>query len=154
MLLNSLIVFVLAAMPIIELRGALPIAIFSYGMSPWYAYILCVIGSFAPTIVIVYLLGPVSDFLRKHIRFFEWFFAKLFHYARDKHSKKIETLKDATVFIIAALPIPLAGAWSAALAAFVFNVPPKKSLPLMFAGTAVAGAAVLIITLGFKAVVK
>lgn len=151
MLLNSLIVFILAAAPIIELRGALPVAIFSYGMNPWYAYVLCVIGSFAPTIVIVYLLGPVSDFLRKHVRFFEWFFAKLFHYARDKHGKKIETLKDASVFVIAALPIPLAGAWSAALAAFVFDVPPKKSLPLIFAGTAVAGAAVLIISLGAKA---
>jgi len=152
MLLDSLIVFMLAAMPIIELRGALPVAIFNYGMNPWFAYVLCVIGSFAPTIVIVYLLGPVSDFLRKHSRFFEWFFAKLFHYARNKHGKKAETLKDASVFIIAALPIPLAGAWSAALAAFVFDVPPKKSLPLLFAGTAVAGFAVLLLSLGAKAV--
>lgn len=146
--------FILAALPIIELRGALPIAIFSFGISPAVAYVVCVLGSFAPTIAIVYLLGPVSDFLRKHIKFFDWFFNKLFHYARDKHSKKIEQLKEWTIFIIAALPIPLAGAWSAALAAFVFDVPPKKSLPLMFAGTAVAGMIVLIVTLGFKMVIK
>jgi uncharacterized membrane protein len=143
----------LAATPIIELRGALPVAIFSFKFNPWLAYLLCVVGSFAPTIVIVYLLGPVSDWLRKHFKFFEWFFSWLFHYARDKHSKKIETLKDSAVFIIAALPIPLAGAWSAALAAFVFDVPPKKSLPLILAGTAVAGAIVLFLSLGFKMVV-
>jgi len=152
MLLKYIEVFILAAMPIIELRGALPVAILSFHLPIWQAYVLCVVGSFAPTIVIVYLLGPVSDFLRKHSRFFEWFFSKLFHYARDKHSKKIETLKDATVFVIAALPIPLAGAWSAALAAFLFDVPPKKSLPLMFLGTVIAGAAVLVLTLGAKAI--
>lgn len=147
---NILYAFVIAAMPIIELRGALPIAIFSFGITPWLAYLVCVIGSFAPTIVIVYMLGPVSDLLRKYIKFFDWFFEKLFHYARDKHGKKVAKLKDATVFIIAALPIPLAGAWSAALAAFVFDIPPKKSLPLMLAGTAVAGALVLVLTLGIK----
>lgn len=152
MLLKYLEVFVLAAAPIIELRGALPVAILGFHLPIWQAYLLCVVGSFAPTIVIVYLLGPVSDFLCKHIRFFEWFFAKLFMYARDKHSKKIEVLKEGTIFVIAALPIPLAGAWSAALAAFIFDVPPKKSLPLMLLGTFVAGAAVLLLTLGAKAV--
>jgi len=152
MFLKYIEVFVLAALPIIELRGALPVAILGFHLPVWQAYVLCVVGSFAPTVVIVYLLGPVSDFLRKHFRFFEWFFAKLFQYARDKHSKKIEKLKDASVFIIAALPIPLAGAWSAALAAFIFDVPPKKSLPLIFLGTMVAGAAVLILTLGAKAI--
>jgi len=152
MILKYLEVFVLAALPIIELRGALPVAILGFHLPIWQAYILCVVGSFAPTIVIVYLLGPVSDFLRKHIRFFEWFFTKLFQYARDKHSKKVEKLKDATVFIIAALPVPLAGAWSAALAAFIFDIPPKKSLPLIFLGTMVAGAAVLVLTLGAKAI--
>lgn len=152
MLLKYIEIFVLAAAPIIELRGALPVAILGFHLPIWQAYLLCVVGSFAPTIVIVYLLGPVSDFLRKHIRFFEWFFAKLFHYARDKHSKKIEVLKEGTIFVIAALPIPLAGAWSAALAAFIFDVPPKKSLPLMLLGTFVAGAAVLLLTLGAKAI--
>lgn len=152
MLLKYIEIFVLAAAPIIELRGALPVAILGFHLPIWQAYLLCVVGSFAPTIVIVYLLGPVSDFLRKHIRFFEWFFAKLFHYARDRHSKKIEVLKEGTIFVIAALPIPLAGAWSAALAAFIFDVPPKKSLPLMLLGTFVAGAAVLLLTLGAKAI--
>lgn len=152
MLLKYIEVFILAAAPIIELRGALPVAILGFHLPVWQAYILCVVGSFAPTIAIVYLLGPVSDFLRKHIKFFEWFFAKLFHYARGKHTKKIETLKEGSVFVISALPIPLAGAWSAALAAFLFDIPPRKSLPLMFLGTMVAGAAVLLLTLGAKAI--
>ncbi len=152
MLLKYIEVFLLAATPIIELRGALPVAILGFHLQIWQAYLLCVIGSFAPTIVIVYLLGPVSDFLRKYIKFFEWFFSKLFQYARDKNSKKIEALKESSVFIIAALPIPLAGAWSAALAAFVFDIPPRKSLPLMFLGTAVAGGIVLLLTLSAKAI--
>ena len=152
MLAKYLETLVLAATPVIELRGALPVAILTFNLAPWLAYALSVIGSFAPTIIIVYFLGPVSDWLRKHFVIFEKFFAWLFRYAREKNSQKIEKLKESAIFLIAALPIPLAGAWSSALAAFVFGIPPRKSLPLIFAGTVVAGIAVLMLTLGFRMV--
>jgi uncharacterized membrane protein len=53
------------------------------------------------------------------------------------------------IFILAATPIPLLGGLTGALAAFVFGVPYKKSLPLLLTGTMVSGAIILAITLYF-----
>ena len=53
------------------------------------------------------------------------------------------------IFILAATPIPLLGGMTGALAAFVFGVQYRKSLPLMLTGTMVSGAIVTFITVYF-----
>jgi uncharacterized membrane protein len=53
------------------------------------------------------------------------------------------------IFILAATPIPLVGGMTGALAAFVFGIPLKKSLPLLLFGTMVSGGIVLLLTLYF-----
>ncbi len=60
-----LITIVLAMMPVSELRGAIPYAIGVAGM-PWQeAYVISVIANFLPVIPILYLIGPVSEYLRR-----------------------------------------------------------------------------------------
>ena len=67
-----------------------------------------------------------------------------------KHSKKFETFEEIALVTFVAIPLPGTGAWSGALVAFVFGIPPKKSIPLIFLGVAIAGIAVSLITLGIK----
>ena len=61
----------------------------------------------------------------------------------------MEKYGEWAIFILAATPIPLLGGMTGALAAFIFNVPLKKSLPLLLIGTIVSGLIVTGVTLYF-----
>jgi uncharacterized membrane protein len=142
--------FVLAMMPIGELRVALPVALEVYKM-PWLtAFALSVVGNMIPVIFFAFLLDPISKFLMEHSKFFKWFFNFLFERTRKKHSKKFETLEEVALVTFVAIPLPVTGAWSGILAAFVFGIPPKKSIPLIFVGVLIAGIIVSALTLGVR----
>lgn len=149
---NDIIKTLLIAMvPIGELRVALPLALTTFKINFFLAFFISVIGNMLPVVAIVFLLEPVSIFLTKHSKFFKWFFEWLFEHTRKKHSKKFETLEEIALVTFVAIPLPMTGAWTGALAAFVFGIPPKKSLPLIFVGVLIAGIIVSILTLGIKA---
>ena len=78
---------------------------------------------------------------------FEKFFNWLFEHTRKRANGKMEKYGSWAIFILAATPIPLIGGLTGALAAFVFNVQRKKSLPLLLIGTMVSGAIVVFLTL-------
>lgn len=139
---------ILAMTPIGELRVALPIALTQFELSLPVAYIVSVFGNIIPVISIIYLLEPVSKFLSKRSKFFKNFFDKLFIKTREKHSKKFEALEEIALITFVAIPLPVTGGWSGALAAFVFGIPPKKSIPLIFIGILIAGVIVALITEG------
>ncbi len=140
--------FITAMTPIGELRVAIPVALTRYSLSFWETYIIAVVGNMFPIVFIVFLLDPVSRFLSKHFRFFRWFFNWLFERTRRKHSHKFEVLEELALITFVAIPLPVTGAWSGAAAAFVFGIPPKKSLPLILVGVLIAGLIVSGITLG------
>jgi uncharacterized membrane protein len=138
--------------PIGELRVALPLALTTFQIPLGWAFLIAVLGNTIPVVIIAFLLEPVSKFLSKHSKFFKWFFEWLFEHTRKKHSKKFETLEEIALVTFVASPLPMTGGWSGALAAFVFGIPPKKSIPLIFLGILIAGVIVSIITLGAKAI--
>lgn len=140
--------FISAMLPITELRGALPLALLHYKLPILTAYFAAVIGNIIPVFFIVYLLGPVQQFLSKHSRLFNWFFQKLFTRTRSKHTKRFETMEEIALVTFVAIPLPMTGAWSGALASFVFGIPPKKAIPLIFLGVLIAGVIVSILSLG------
>jgi uncharacterized membrane protein len=144
-------IFFLAMAPIGELRVALPVALTHYELPLLTAYVVSVLGNFIPVVFIVYLLDPVQKFLSKHSRFFKWFFKKLFERTRRKHTKKFETFEEVALITFVAIPLPVTGAWSGALAAFVFGISPKKSIPLIFIGILISGVIVTALTYGVTA---
>jgi uncharacterized membrane protein len=135
----ELTVFLVAMSPIIELRGAIPLALNVYGLPLWSAYLLSVSGNFIPLAGIVVLSRPISQFLSSRSSFFKEFFSWLFSQARKKTEKLSRLGKSLTVVILTALPIPFVGGWTGALAAFVLEIPPKRSLVLLLAGVSLAG---------------
>lgn len=143
-------VFISAMVPITELRGALPLAILHYKIDFFTAYAVTVFGNLVPVILIAYLLNPVQKFLSSHSRLFRWFFNKLFEKTRSRHSKRFETMENIGLVTFVAIPLPMTGGWTGALAAFVFGIPPKKSIPLIFLGLLIAGLIVGAITQGFN----
>ncbi|MFA5926011.1 MAG: small multi-drug export protein [Parcubacteria group bacterium] len=135
--------------PISELRASIPIAMKVYELPIWSAYLWSVLGNLLPMILIVLILRPIAEFLSRHFVFFRKFFSWLFEHTRHRGQKKFEKWGEFAVFILTATPIPLLGGWTGPLAAFVFDVKIKKSIPLIVLGCMTAGAIVTLITLYF-----
>lgn len=146
---KELATFLIAIIPVTELRAALPLAYKVYGLSAFSAWFYSVLGTFFAMVLIVLLLDPLAAFLSKHIGFLKRFFDWLFEHTRKRANGKMEKYGSWAIFILAATPIPLLGGMTGALAAFVFGVPRKKSLPLLLFGTMVSGGIVLGITMYF-----
>ena len=146
---KELATFLIAAIPVTELRVALPLAYKVYGLSAFWAWFWSVAGTFFAMVLIVLLLDPVAKILSRYIDFFKKFFDWLFEHTRKRAGSKIEKCGEWAIFILAAIPIPFLGGMTGALAAFVFDVPLKKSLPLLLFGTMVSVFIVLEITMYF-----
>jgi uncharacterized membrane protein len=143
----QLATFLIAIIPISELRASIPIGIKAFHLSWQSAYFWSVLGNLVPMILIVLILQPIADFLSKHIEIFRKFFTWLFEHTRRRGQKKFERWGELAVFILTAIPIPLLGGWSGPLAAFVFNIKLKKSIPLIILGCMAAGAIVTVLTI-------
>lgn len=145
----ELITLIIGALPISELRGAIPVAIGVYNMSALSAFFWAVLGNIIPVIFI--LLGLdllINKFLVHRVYIINRFFTWLFERTRQKHSNKFERWRDLALIILVAIPLPFTGAWTGALAAFVFGVPIKKAFPLIVIGVLIAGLIVTCVTVG------
>lgn len=141
-----LITFIVSMTPIIELRGAIPIAV---GMHLSYieAFLISFIGNIIPIYFIVKYIGPIFDFLGRFK-----IFKKIIDWASNKAIKKIEEsdkLQNYTalgLFLFVAIPLPGTGAWVGSLIANFLHVPLKKAFWPIAAGVFTAGVIILIAT--------
>jgi uncharacterized membrane protein len=144
---KELATFLIAAIPVTELRAALPLAYKVYGLSAFWSWFYSVAGTFFAMVLIVLLLDPIATLLSKYIGFFKKFFDWLFEHTRKRAGAKMEKYGEWAIFILAAIPIPFLGGMTGALAAFVFGVKLRKSLPLLLFGTMLSGLIVLGLTI-------
>ncbi|MCP4571262.1 MAG: small multi-drug export protein [bacterium] len=133
-------------LPIFELRGAIP-AGYAMGMTNTYLiYALAVAGNFVPVIPIITLLGPAERFLRRwkfFDRFFDWLFKRTV--SRSNLIKKYESLG---LILFVAIPAPVTGAWTGAVAAYLFKLPLRMAVPCIILGILIAGVVVTLVSLG------
>jgi uncharacterized membrane protein len=140
-------VLVMAALPVSELRGAIPLAIGLYHFDPVTAYLLGVLGNMLPVPFLLRLLEPVTDLLRRVStleRFITWLFAR----TRRKHSALVKQWGAFALVLFVAIPLPATGAWTGALVAHVFGIPFRYAFPLIAVGVSIAGVIVTLATLG------
>ena len=129
-------VIVLAAMPVAELRGAIPLAL-SFGFSPFKAYVLSFVGNLLPVIPLLFFLKPVSEKLR-HIPVFEKFFTWLFERTKKK-ATLVERFEAIGLILFVAVPLPITGAWTGCIAATLFKIRFRYAFPAICIGVAIAG---------------
>ncbi|TKJ41849.1 ligand-binding protein SH3 [candidate division LCP-89 bacterium B3_LCP] len=142
----------LASLPILELRGSIPWAILAGGMSWQGAFVWSVIGNFIPVIPILLLLEPSANYLRRWVifdKFFNWLFART-----RRKGKLIERYEALGLLLFVATPLPGTGAWTGALAAFVFGVRFRLSLPIITLGILLAGIIVTSVVVGGSTATK
>ena len=137
-LMQWLWVFLLAMMPIAELRGAIPLALGAYKLEPMLAIPLIIAANFLPVPFILLFLRPVEDFLRRW-PFWDKLMTRVFEHTRNKTQKRIERWESLALILFVAIPLPVTGAWTGSLAAYLFGLDFKKSLFFIFLGICIAG---------------
>ena len=139
-----LLVFFVSMIPLIELRGAVPI-----GLSPLLGealpllplYIVCILGNMLPVPFIFFFARKVlvwgSD--KKII-------GKFFRFCLEKGENGGQKLQEKAgrglyfaLFIFVGIPLPGTGAWTGTLAASLLNMDFKKSIIAIIAGVILAG---------------
>lgn len=146
-IIKYIITIIISMIPIIELRGAIPIAVFTFHLTYVEAFILSIIGNCIPIFFIVKYAKPIFNLLSKFKPF-----KIIIDFATEKANKKIAEnpkLQTATFFalyIFVAIPLPVTGAWTGSLIANFLDLPPKKSFPPLALGVLTAGIIILSLT--------
>jgi len=132
-------VMIVGALPISELRGAIPLGLY-LGLPLPKAFWLAVIGNLLPIIPALFLLEPVSNRLRKFrlwARFFDWLFERT-----RKKADTIQKYEALGLAIFVTIPLPMTGAWSGVIAASLFKIRFRYALIAITAGVICAGLTV------------
>lgn len=132
---RELLVIFVAALPILELRGAIPLGL-GMGMGPWHVFLLSVFGNLLPIFPLVWLIRPTYNWL--HRRGWTRLADRLLARTRVK-SASVAKYGAIGLMLYVAIPLPGTGAWTGALAAFIFGIPKRWALPAISVGTAMAG---------------
>ena len=140
MLKKYLIIFLVSMVPLIELRGAVPIAV-GMNLPLLPSYIVCILGNMLPVPIIFF-------FARKVL---EWgadkpVIGKFFTFCLEKGHKGGEKLKAKAgrglpwaLLLFVGIPLPGTGAWTGTLAASLLDMDFKSSVRACMGGVLLAG---------------
>ncbi|MDD4994963.1 MAG: small multi-drug export protein [Patescibacteria group bacterium] len=144
----ELITFFIAMTPIAELRGAIPIALGVFNLSVPSAFFWAWLGNIIPGIFWVFALNFVSRTLSAHSKAFKKFFEWLFRRTHEKFWGQHEKLGSLALVVFVAIPLPVTGVWTGAVAAFIFGIPKTRAILLLSLGALGAAIIVTLIYLG------
>ena len=153
MIWKILLVLLISMVPLIELRGAIPIAIgMELGLPEWAVLIVAIIGNIIPVPVIYFFARKVLEWGQKckwkPFKNFCDFCLKKGKKAGDKLLKKAKSGVYFALFLFVAIPIPGTGAWTGTLAASILDLDFKKSMFAVISGVLTAGLIMLLVSLG------
>jgi uncharacterized membrane protein len=136
--------------PISELRGAIPFAIAN--KVPWYtAYATAVFCNAMVAPACWVFLSTLNKLLLK-INRYRLFFERFIERARIKLHDKVERWGWLGVALFVAIPLPLTGAWTGTLGAWVLGLSRRKTMLAVVLGVVTAGVIVtIVVLLGIKA---
>ncbi len=138
--------FFISMIPITELRASIPIGIEVYHLPIIKVWLIAVAGDFIPAIFILFLLPHVHDWMVK-TKFLGHHLTRELKKAEKKFSGKYAKYGAIALIVFVGIPLPFTGSWTGSFASFVFNIPFKKSAPLIFAGVCMAATLVTLITI-------
>lgn len=140
-----LVTFGVAMVPILELRGAIPVGV-AAGLPPWLACTVAILGNLLPVPFIMLLTRRVFDWLRD-TRFFGPKIAWLERHAHLK-GRLVRKYRLPGLIILVGIPLPGTGAWTGALVATLLDMRMKHAIPAILAGLIIAGGITTAVTMG------
>ena len=151
MIKTALMTFLMAMVPVIELRGAIPYGVVS-GLSIPAAFIIAVIGNLVPIPFLVVFTRKVFEWLRTKSEWLERMVQKLESKA-DKNKEVVQRYEFWGLVILVAIPLPGTGAWTGALVAAMLDMRLKRAMPAIILGVLIAGIIVTTLTYGAGALI-
>ena len=142
-LLGTLLVSVV---PVIELRGAIPIGV-ALGLHPFWAMLASIVGNMLPVPFIILFVRHVFTWLKRHSPLLGRLVQKL----EDKaHNKSAVVIKYRAIglCLLVAVPFPGTGAWTGSLVAALLDIPLREAVPTILLGVIIAGLIVTGVTCG------
>ena len=140
-----LLTFGTAMVPILELRGAIPVGV-AAGLPPAVACVVAIVGNLVPVPLIMLLVRRVFDWLR-HTAFFgpkiEWLEKRAHLKGRIVRKYRLPGL-----VILVGIPLPGTGAWTGALVAALLDIRMRHAIPAILLGLVIAGAITTAVTMG------
>lgn len=144
--LQALMTFVISMIPIIELRGAMPIAA-AAGL-PWYiALSAAVVGNMLPVPFILLFVRRIFAFMKKHMPPLRRFVEKL-EMKAERNKAKVVKYETFGLCIFVAIPLPGTGAWTGALVAALMGLRLRDAIPSILLGVVLAGIIMTLISYG------
>lgn len=137
---QELIVVIISALPVIELRGALPVAINLFHMAWYKAFGLAVIGNLLVVPPLLLFLESLAKAISKvdiGRRLVNWVFERT-----RRRGGVIEKYERIGLMLFVAIPLPVTGAWTGSVAAFLFGLKFNHAFFSIFCGVIIAGAIV------------
>lgn len=138
---------IVGMIPVIELRGAIPIGVFTFHLNYIEAFICSFIGNIIPVYFIVKYVRPLFDFFGRWKPFkiiIDWASERATR--KIEESSKLQNFAALGIYLFVAIPFPGTGAWVGSLIANFLDLPPKKAIPPIILGVITAGIIVLAIT--------
>lgn len=135
-----LMTFLISMIPVLELRGALPIAE-AHGLSQTLAIPVAVVGNLLPVPFIIVFIRKVFAWIRTKLPKLDGFVTRLEERALSK-SDKVRKSVFWGLFLFVAIPLPGTGAWTGALIAALMDIRLKRAFPAIALGVITAGVVV------------
>lgn len=142
-------ILIAAMLPVVEIRGALPLAL-AYGFSPLPALFLCVCGNMFPIPILILFSRKVLRWLKRFPRMHS--FALRLENRAHRNSVRVMRCAFWGLIILVAIPLPGTGAWTGALVASLLDMRLRNSLPAIFLGVCIAGLIMLAVSMGVRIV--
>ena len=148
---EELCVFFCSMIPIIELRGAIPMGA-AFGLPWWQSYALSVLGNMLPVpFILLFIKGMIGWMSRSKIGFFN----KVANFLLKKVEKKRDKIEKYSfwgVALFVGVPLPVTGAWTGSLVAAMIDMKFWKALVSCLIGVMIAGVIMTVISYGTVAI--
>lgn len=152
MLKIRIITFLMAMVPVIECRGAIPYGV-GFGLSIPEAYVLAVLGNLLPIPVLVVFTRKVFEWLRTKSEKLDAFVCRMEAKA-EKNKDVVLKYEFWGLVILVAIPLPGTGAWTGALVAAMLDMRLKRAMPAIILGVLIAATIMVVLTYGASALIS
>ena len=147
---DILLTFLVAMVPVVELRGAIPFGVVR-GLNLWTAIIASVLGNLVPVPFIILFIRRIFAWMRAHMPKLDGLVTRMEKKA-EKNRAAVEKYAFWGLAILVAIPLPGTGAWTGALVAAMMEMRLKRAFPAIVIGVVIAGVIVSIVTYGAQAI--
>ena len=144
---DALATFIVAMLPVVELRGAIPVGV-ALGLPVWQAAVISVIGNIIPAPFIIAFIRVIMDWLRTKSAWMKKFVAWLEKKGTGPKADRVRQFEFWGLMLFVAVPLPGTGAWTGSLVAALLDIRMKRALPPIILGVLIAAVIVSLATAG------